>query len=736
MSDTIRIVTQNLATLDPITTFALRFLGILVLASAVAVVLACAGFALAHCCRGDRRRGIPAALVMLLAPTLGGIAAAGAQETRTQVSVPEVEPRFERLWGADSIRLTANMGGPMAERRVSLSPDGRWILLATLNETDGSSLWLAPTEGGEMVPLTDGPYRDDSPQWFPSGAAIAFKSTRPAGTAQNGSYLMRVPISPEDGRPVGPLRQVALDSPFSFDISPDGRSIAYVTDKDPNEMSGALLKVIPFTGGSPTSVTSDHIGMAMALRWGSEGRYLYLLTWSGAPNLEGWVLARVPVEGGEPERLSIWDSWVHLSPRARYLVRELPSAQREERYYEAATLDGRPLARFHLPRTFDLAGFTDQGRELLAVRNDIVNPLRVLPVAGGPIRRLNEAWGYDVPLAWNGDGTEVFFQTELNGEQAFMLAPVDGGPMRQVPLPGNVGWPDLSAEGRHVLYSLQGENEAESGLSIYDIELEATREVELPPRPFEMGPSFSLTGSQLRGVPGGESAIFGYAVTRNGRHEVYLVDRSGTSSLSWSFSADEPTGLDSRFPNVGLHGDRIAFTRNDGREGTLFLIRAGEDRARPLLTLPGRLSTRGSGQPAWSPDGRRLALSYGAPEADGRDALLVEVSESGELVGEPRILSMDGGPDGGWIGLQWMPDSEHFLVVGEEIGGAKMGVWLISLDPNTPPLELTADLHSNVWYYYLSPDGRYIAIESEIPRGSSVWRVDLGDILGGSGSGG
>ena len=106
----------------------------------------------------------------------------------------------------------------------------------------------------------------------------------------------------------------------------------------------------------------------------------------------------------------------------------------------------------------------------------------------------------------------------------------------------------------------------------------------------------------------------------------------------------------------------------------------------------------------------------------------MEVGDGGEVVGEPLML------EGGGIG-QWMPDSRHFLGGGnwggEDQWGA--GVWLVSLDPDVPPVPVSADLKESIWYFKLSPDGRYIAFESEMPRGSSIWRVDLGDILRGSG---
>ncbi|MCJ7628841.1 MAG: hypothetical protein MUO50_10695, partial [Longimicrobiales bacterium] len=375
MSDTIRIVTQNLATLDPITEFGMRILGILVLACTVALVLACAGFALAQCCRGDRRRGIPAALVMLLAPTLGGFAAAAAQETRSQVSVPEVEPRFERLFGTDSLRLVAGVGGPNDMRFPSLSPDGRWVVFGALEDAERVNLWLAPVDGGEMVRLTQGQHFDDEPRWFASGNAIAFLSTRPIGAGEDqGSgprtYVMRMPISPEDGHPTGPPRQVSLERSHVLAISPDDQWIAYVTlDSYASTDRSSSLRVLPSTGGIARTVISLP-GMIMDIRWGAEGRFLYLLHWSGIED-EGLAVMRVPLEGGTPEQLSTWDDNVRLSPDARYLFHGVSSEGEEGKSYEVSTVEGQRLARVHLPEAFDLVAFANAPGRLLAVRVDV-----------------------------------------------------------------------------------------------------------------------------------------------------------------------------------------------------------------------------------------------------------------------------------------------------------------------------------------------------------------------------
>jgi Tol biopolymer transport system component len=565
---------------------------------------------------------------------------------------------------------------------------------------------------------------DDNAQWFASGEAIAFRSSRPAQDQSfgPGGYVMRMPISPEDGHPTGPPRQVSLERGFAFSISPDDRWIAQVTFEgiaSTDRMS--KIQVLPSTGGAARTVITRP-GMIMAVRWGAEGRFLYYLRWTG----EEFVVMRVPVEGGEPERLSAWESTVRLSQHARYLFRGLPSEGEGGKSYEVSTVRGQRLARVHLPEPFDLVGFADSPGRLLAVRVDVANPLRILPVAGGPVQRLNEVWGYDLPLDWSPEGEEVFFKTNLNGQPIYMLAPLDGGPIRQVPLPGShvEGWPILSGDGEHVLFFTEEQGESPRSAWIYNINGDSARKLDEGPQP----PGYSFWRRWgIRGSGGTfmrDGAVFLYGMERNGQYELLAAEPEGSPRLLWSFPAEEDP------PQVAVHRNRIAFCRNVGEEASLYLAQPGEDQVRLLLTRPGLLSARGGGSPIWSPDGRRLAVPYRPPEPAKQGVLVVEVSDDGEVVGEPLML--EGGSTG-----QWMPDSRHFLAGGnwggEDAWGA--GVWLVSLDPDVPPVPVSADFKESIWYFKLSPDGRYIAFESETPRGSSIWRVDLGEIPGWSGPG-
>jgi Tol biopolymer transport system component len=178
---------------------------------------------------------------------------------------------------------------------------------------------------------------------------------------------------------------------------------------------------------------------------------------------------------------------------------------------------------------------------------------------------------------------------------------------------------------------------------------------------------------------------------------------------------------DSVFPPiVGVLGDRVAYWVKSEGESTLYLARAGRDEAKPVLTFPGDVGQRGTNPPTWAPDGRRLAIGHWRPETNELDALIVEVDESDELVGEPRVIE---DLPGSWWNLSWLPDGDAFLVVSGD-------VWLVSLEPGVPPVNLTADDPGPTWTYALSPDGRYVAVAPEVRRGGSIWKVDLSEVVG------
>ena len=62
MFNTLQIVTQNLPSADAFSSLGLQILSGAVLALAVGLVIICAAFMLAHCCRGGQDEGLPGTL--------------------------------------------------------------------------------------------------------------------------------------------------------------------------------------------------------------------------------------------------------------------------------------------------------------------------------------------------------------------------------------------------------------------------------------------------------------------------------------------------------------------------------------------------------------------------------------------------------------------------------------------------------------------------------------------------
>ncbi len=624
---------------------------------------------------------IAAGSSVLVAPT------ASAQE------VPSIEPTYTKVFGAQSTYI----------KNAALSPDGRWIAFTEGDDVDRTNLWVVSAEGGKPIRLTRGPYLDGSPVWFPTSDRIAFRSTRPPTWA-----IMTLPLDPLTGKPTGPPQQVTIERlTADFDVSPDGKWIAYTTSGP----KGLALRVLPATGGIARTV-AEPAGLSPV--WSSDGRNIYYVTGRADSSIR--KLMRAPVEGGRPETMSTWADSIRLLPNAELVLRRIRPRPGEPRVLEIATMEGLSLGRLDLPEGMGVVEISRDGDEILAIMRDWVAPLTILPVKGGPGRRLNEAMAHDEPLGWSPDSKKVLFETELNGDTVMLFAPVDGGPMHQVKLPEprmRAFRPVLSGDGNHLLYAADGEGRDTSTLKVYSLEEDWS---------WALTRSHTFVRGHMRisGVGGTEHRDgnhFLYFEKREGRYELYASPPRGPSRLLKAFAAD-------RLPkSTGVHGDRIAFTESQGRESSLLLATRGKAAVRRILKLNGMLD-----MVLWSPDGRWLAayhfdraLSPDDWESEGRNLLIVEVSSSGEATGEPRTFRV---PPGHWWSPRWLPDSRGIVTVG--VDG---NVWLIPLDPSARPVALTQDDPNSVWRYSLSPDGRTIAYSSEMPTGSSIWRVQPGEAM-------
>jgi len=630
-------------------------------------------------------------------------------------TVPTIQPTFTRVYMEEGTRLAF----------PSLSPDGRWIAFGRSDGDGQSSLWLVPMEGGEAIRLTQGHW-DVHPVWFPSGDRIAFRSDRPSRGENGGSYIMTLSIDPETGQSTGPPRQVSIEECFSYlDVSPDGQWITFTAWSE-----GKAILVVPAAGG-----TSRMVARASTWRpaWGPDGEYIY---YTGIhQGGEGDGLVRVSADGAKVDTVFTWPKSIMTfgSPERRWALREISSGAAGPSIWEVVRLDGVPVARLELPLGMDAMSATPGGQELVALRRDRVAPLEILPIDGGPSRRLNETRGQDEVLGWTRDGESVFFKTTLDGGEAFFFAATSGGLMRQVAFPERpLGRfpPILSADGQHLLYASRNEESNATSLRVLDLQRGQSMEISRSPL---LSSGFEVSGRGGTAQRDGDDFLF---VERRGDDfELRAADLDGSTRLLRTFQGEIP-GL------IAVHGNRIAYTQRGygqdptidtetPRPGPVMLVRAGEERAHPLLTLPERYLE----SVTWSWDGARLALSTGRvdPEShspQGMELLVLAIGSSGEVLGEPTVL--DTPENRVFWSPRWLPDDDTLLI---PTGNAM--VWRISADPGTRPVNVTSDLNlRGSWVsgavFRLSPDGRFIAYAGEVPQGSSIWRVNLGDALQGA----
>jgi Tol biopolymer transport system component len=213
-----------------------------------------------------------------------------------------------------------------------LSPDGQ--RLAIQSDRGGyTDIWVLPSSGGEVQPLTHDPETDWWPAWSPDGKAIAFYSNRAGGNRRTwvqpvaGGEARQItgndglfPRWSKDGASVffgtgsismvpatgGERRVILKPDPtrnlgtMEFSLHPDGRSFVYASGRLPDRR----LWRAPIEGGDSTPVTK---GQATAPSWSPDGKWVYFHTFreSGGttyqlerPGLNIW---RVSADGRREE---------------------------------------------------------------------------------------------------------------------------------------------------------------------------------------------------------------------------------------------------------------------------------------------------------------------------------------------------------------------------------------------------------------------------------------------------
>lgn len=617
-----------------------------------------------------------------------------AQAAQGQGTAAQPQPKFTRIYASDSMSMI----------QPALSPDGRWLLFGTYDAQKGN-LWVVPVSGGAPVQLTTGTHFDGNATWFPSGDRIAFRSNRPSPPGEMRSYVMTIPFDPRTGRSAGPPQQVSLEESAAPAISPDGRWIVFRPAR-----RGDLM-VVPSAGGTARTVVRVDGRVTGRQEWSPDGREIYFTAeLSGST---GFHVMRVSADSGQANLLWSPNSAtrlpVALNTTARRVATQFFPQLPGGPSVDVSTFDGRHVARVPLHRNMMVSSFTVDGQSMLAGMSNVVAPIRVVPVAGGPARTLTNAREYDWPTTWSADATRIAVGTRANGHWTLLDLPVDGRSGVEVSLPPEAGASaNLTRDRKHLFYVVTDSVTDRKSLRVRLLSDGRTREI--APDLF-VDRSMPIVGPGGFSYGGVEALYFG---RRGDRLELRSCAPEGEPRLLRSF----PASFVADRNGFGVHGERIAWVEEAGDSSVLLMAEGQNGAPRRAAVVRGRLSA-----PVWSPDGRWIAANHSTSGTSPHYSVwVVGVAPAGQPSAPPRLVET-GIRYGG--DLAWLPDSRAVTVLGNSGQGDDADVWLISFREGDQPVNLTRDDPSTMWDYSLSPDGRYVAYSPVILRGSSIWRIDL-----------
>ena len=534
-----------------------------------------------------------AALVLLAA------GAAAAQET---IFVDQWSPTESVLFIADADGANPRklVAGSERDYNASFSVDDEWVVFTS--ERHGSAdIFRVRADGMGLERLTDHPAFDDQAALSPDGRSLAFVSTRDRGSTD--IYLLDVPT--------GEVRNLT-DAPggdYRPSWSPDGRMIAFSSErgKPPRMAAGRWehihepsVYVMRADGGGVRRLTADG-RLAGSPEWSADGRHVVFYELAvedsfrarglgGQARVESRIVS-VDVESGERTE--------HASGPGLKLSPQFLAADRV-----AWLAKSGPAATL---------SFSDGGK---GATGDIGNP------------------------SWSHDGRRVVYQ---QGPIATIARPRAPGEVLAGRDPGfelryASGFPAVSPDGRRLVVSERtgrGRPDDRTGLAVWGADGGDPRRI-FRGDGSVMSPQWSPDGEWIVFGAGG---YFGARRTRPGRVMVVRPDGSDARAVTEgplnagfpSFSPDGgevvyrvwgdtaeglrivrladgavrtlTTGYDN-FPAWSPAGDLIVFSRLADGDFDIFSVRPDGRDLRRLTTTPG-----GDSHPAWSPDGGHILFS-------------------------------------------------------------------------------------------------------------------------------
>ncbi len=634
--------------------------------------------------------------------------------------------------------------------QLKWSPDGRYLLANGWDLKGPAGLQKVDVQTGQASSIRGGVGTSNEGHgafgWFPDGESVFFSVN---DSAQSGRvYLLRRNLKSGQEQRIGQFMQ----APHYMVLSPQGRQFAYwYQDKKTAEV---IIELMSAGEGTTREAARLKEGLPSALAWTPDGQYLMLARKTGP--LEKMELWRVPVQGGEPEKLGLLlkdtqDLVVHPGgKRIAFSVRGYrPEVWVMENFLPKEDMSSRytaPLIWQVWEKGADITGAPTTDGKYLTCTDWETGDLALRDLATGQTRRLTNkgSWSQSSEFAQfsvpSPDGKQVAY-CWLNSQKIFDLRVINIDKPEQRVLVSNediifampfcwtpdgkrvvamlerkgrvnqIGFVSISDKAVRILKTLDWRWPNKVSISrdgrfiVYDL---PTRD-DAPERDIFLLASDGSGETKLIDHPANDmNPIW----TLDGTKILFVSDRTGSNALyGMSVVNGKATGraqimksdVGRMFP-LGLTKDGFLYYGLETGMDRLYLASVDFESCRTLtqpteLVLPYEGANR---RPDWSPDGKCLSYISERGFIGARVASLVIRSVS---TGKEKILT----PDLVWFNRQlWHPDCRSIIVTGSSKKGLQ-GFFRVDIESgNTSPFVLS-DPGSYVSAPSLSPDGEKVS---------------------------